>query len=667
MSQPLRRLIPQARTLITKESFRDQSFGRLDGYVEDIGRTIDAEPLVRVVQTAMKIFPPRDEKSDSWLAPRVHASLRLFRSEAADQGIWDYLSVLVLRDYVIWRMAGEDGLVNDVDRIIGSFRHQAVARLWWAAELSRNGADYRPTEEAFSSQDAVNYLTNVDAFHNRPAALAYIRFIGHTRGTTPIKQTAIETGRTLNHVLTTIVLDSFAPDSGGDMNAAARWIAQAPDMTLMDSALPQGPDEPPVLEEKIYAVEQLLERLMEEHRWPEVVDWTRRWIAVAQSRELTEPALPIFPIPAGNGSKVDVAQEDVPHDATEKGVTAPDATEKDITAPDATEKNITVPAATEKDAAAPAAVSYERFAQALRDDLGVEPSDQTRALFDNVSNEHDTSHNPGGSPFDHRGEGLAKNKETVEAMSAPGSTISPDAVSARARETLAPSEPLLADSTELGDAHAAVVETAESVYEQLSPEQQPIARRIFVQLTELGEGTLDTARRVTIEELILRPEDRASVFATLKRLSDAHVLTSDEAAVQLADAALIHEWERLREWLDEDREALRLQRHLAHAAQEWEVMLRDSSALYRGARLAQALEWAKTNADLTSTREREFLDASNQAAECEEQRLAEVETRRAEEEHRAAMQWRQRAFYFAAAMILMTIIAAAGVYVLLQP
>ena len=238
MSQPLRRLIPQARTLITKESFRDQSFGSLDGYVQDILRPIDIEPLVRVVQAAMQIFPRRDEESDGWLAPRVHASLRLFRSEAADQGIWDYLSVVVLRDYIIWRMAGEDGLVNNVDRIIGPFRHQAVARLWWAAELSRNGADYRPTEQAFSSQDAVNYLTNVDAFHNRPAALAYIRFIGRRSGTTPIKQMAIETGKTLNHVLTTIVLDSFAPDSGSDMNANERWIAEAPDVTLMNSALP---------------------------------------------------------------------------------------------------------------------------------------------------------------------------------------------------------------------------------------------------------------------------------------------------------------------------------------------------------------------------------------------------------------------------------------------
>jgi len=174
----------------------------LDGYVQDLSRPIDIEPLVRVVQTALRIFPRGTRNQTVGWAPARHAALRLFRSEAADQGIWDYLSVVVLRDYIIWRMAGEDGLVNEYDRIIGPFRHQAVARLWWAAELSRNGAELWPTEAVFSYKDAVNYLTNVNAFHNRPAALAYIRFISHTSGTAPIKQMAIETGQTLNHVLT---------------------------------------------------------------------------------------------------------------------------------------------------------------------------------------------------------------------------------------------------------------------------------------------------------------------------------------------------------------------------------------------------------------------------------------------------------------------------------
>ncbi len=709
MSQPLRRLIPQARTLITKESFCDQSFGNLDGYVQDLPRSVDVEPLVRVVQTAMRIFPHGDEASDGWLAPRVHAALRLFRSEAADQGIWDYLSVLVLRDYIIWRMADKDGLVNDIDRIIGPFRHQAVARLWWAAELSRNGADYGPTEAAFSSQDAVNYLTNVNAFHNRPAALAYIRFISHTSATTPIKQMAIETGQTLNHVLTTLVLDSFAPDSGSDMNAIERWIAAAPDATLLDSALPQGPDEPPVPEEKIYAVEQLLGRLMEEHRWHAVVDWTEQWIAAAQSPELAETAAPIVPGPGGNG----------PKEAIEKDVTAKDIVAKDIVPKEAVAKGV----------AAKEAVLYERFVEALRDDWGVEPSDQTRDLFEKISNKPE-SHPPDGLTLAHLAKELSKDKEIVDATPASGLTVptvavaisvrgdetpvlgepsfmghvgpgdaraatvetagsvveglskdkenvasrpvsglavSMDAVSVRGDETPVLGELPFKGHVGPGDARAAIVETAESVYEELPPEQQALARRIFLQLVELGEGTRGAMRRVTIEELILRLENALPVDAMLKMLGDARLITSDGAAVQIADEALICEWKRLREWLDQDRKDLRVHRHLAQVAQEWEVMQREPGALYRGARLAQALEWAKTNADEISAPVREFLGASKQVAEREGQSLAEAEARRAEKEHRAAMRWRQRALYLAVVMVIIALVAAASVYLALQP
>src|SRR5207253_10832856 len=50
---------------------------------------------------------------------------------------------------------------------------------------------------------------------------------------------------------------------------------------------------------------------------------------------------------------------------------------------------------------------------------------------------------------------------------------------------------------EAGGVRGAIAQTAESVYrDQFSAQEQVIARRIFVRLTELGEGTQDTRRRV---------------------------------------------------------------------------------------------------------------------------------------------------------------------------
>src|SRR4051794_2874114 len=45
-------------------------------------------------------------KSDSWLAPRLHACLRLSRAQASDKGVWHWLAVALGSSYVEWRWGG---------------------------------------------------------------------------------------------------------------------------------------------------------------------------------------------------------------------------------------------------------------------------------------------------------------------------------------------------------------------------------------------------------------------------------------------------------------------------------------------------------------------------------------------------------------------------------
>ena len=86
-------------------------------------------------------------------------------------------------------------------------------------------------------------------------------------------------------------------------------------------------------------------------------------------------------------------------------------------------------------------------------------------------------------------------------------------------------------------------------------------------------------------------------------------MTSDDGVVELAHEALARAWPRLRGWLDDDVEGQRILRHLAAAADAWDAMGRPDSELYRGVRLAQALEWRdRADPDLTPT-EQAFLDA----------------------------------------------------------
>ena len=127
----------------------------------------------------------------------------------------------------------------------------------------------------------------------------------------------------------------------------------------------------------------------------------------------------------------------------------------------------------------------------------------------------------------------------------------------------------------------------------------------------------------------------------------------------------------LRAWLDEDRAGLRLHQHLADSAQEWERLGLDPDALYRGARLAQAREWADAHPSELIPLERSFLEASltqvereaaareaqqqreldsaRRTAEAERQR-AESEGRRAEEQQHASRRLRRRAMYLSAAL-----------------
>ena len=193
---------------------------------------------------------------------------------------------------------------------------------------------------------------------------------------------------------------------------------------------------------------------------------------------------------------------------------------------------------------------------------------------------------------------------------------------------------------ESGGVHGAIAQTAETAFQQLDASQQALARYIFLQLTvpaPLEEGTQDVCRRTPLSELAPSPEAAGAVEAVLQSLAEAGLITLDQGLAEIAHEALIHAWPALRKWLDERRESLRIHRQLTADAQEWQRLTHDPAAVYRGARLAQALEWAEGHADQFSPLEQEFLefskfvverDAAARAARSEAQRQNKVESAR---------------------------------------
>ncbi|MET0826527.1 MAG: AAA family ATPase, partial [Acidimicrobiales bacterium] len=167
----------------------------------------------------------------------------------------------------------------------------------------------------------------------------------------------------------------------------------------------------------------------------------------------------------------------------------------------------------------------------------------------------------------------------------------------------------LAGYRDAGGARGAIARTAEAVYtEQLDADQQVVARALFIALTELGEGTEDTRRRAPRSELVERAGSPAALDEVVETLVAARLITVGDDSAEVAHEAVIREWPRLRDWLDEDRDTLRAMRHLASSAREWDEGGREPADLYRGPRLAAGID-AAARGSLTSA-EREFLEAS---------------------------------------------------------
>src|SRR4029453_14376561 len=93
-----------------------------------------------------------------------------------------------------------------------------------------------------------------------------------------------------------------------------------------------------------------------------------------------------------------------------------------------------------------------------------------------------------------------------------------------------------------------------------------------------------------------RPPTRAEVEhdepevmrRVVEALTEARLLTVDDATVQIAHEALLHSWPRLHAWIEDYRDDLRTRQRISHAAAEWQEEQRDPDLLYRGTPLLSA-------------------------------------------------------------------------------
>jgi WD40 repeat protein/DNA-binding XRE family transcriptional regulator len=217
---------------------------------------------------------------------------------------------------------------------------------------------------------------------------------------------------------------------------------------------------------------------------------------------------------------------------------------------------------------------------------------------------------------------------------------------------------------------------AESLYRGLTEPEQAAARQLFLRLVTLGEGIEDTRRRVLMSELISVAEAGAkredgeakqgdgALHRVLDLFGRYRMLTFDrnpltrEPTVEVAHEALLRSWGRLRDWLDESRESLHVQRRLMTSAAEWQASGKQPSYLASGSRLAQfeglATHAADSGGVALTVEERAYLAASQEDERRQEKKEQERQTRESVLQKRAASRLR----YLASGLAIFLIVAA---------
>ncbi|BAY26639.1 WD-repeat protein [Calothrix sp. NIES-2100] len=160
---------------------------------------------------------------------------------------------------------------------------------------------------------------------------------------------------------------------------------------------------------------------------------------------------------------------------------------------------------------------------------------------------------------------------------------------------------------EIGKVEAALARYADQVYNQLCFEDKERAQRIFIQLVHPGEGTEDTRR------LAIRAEVGEENWDLVTRLADARLVVTgwDEKTgletVEIVHEALIRSWEKLHQWMQQDRNFRQWQELLRIAMRTWESSGFDEGALLRGKPLTDAEDWQQKRPHQLSKSEQNFI------------------------------------------------------------
>lgn len=161
----------------------------------------------------------------------------------------------------------------------------------------------------------------------------------------------------------------------------------------------------------------------------------------------------------------------------------------------------------------------------------------------------------------------------------------------------------------IGQVKGALADYASNKYENLTEKEKEHAQCIFIQLIHPNEGTEDTRRLSTRDEVGEDNWNLVIKLASFRLVVTNRIEDTGKETVEIVNEALIQEWKTLQDWIERNREFRIWQEGLKTRIKECND---GKGELLSKVRLRIAKEWLKTHGQQISKEEKNFIKKSQQ-------------------------------------------------------
>ena len=164
----------------------------------------------------------------------------------------------------------------------------------------------------------------------------------------------------------------------------------------------------------------------------------------------------------------------------------------------------------------------------------------------------------------------------------------------------------------LGGIGGALNQKADQFYEGLTQEEQEQCKHIFLELVKTGERMEVTKRRVVKDDFANKNIEEAPIKLLLDKLkgSETRLVVEDNEYLEISHEALIQNWAKLKDWIEENRKNIEFRGNLANDVEKWEERDRHQDYLYTGLKYAELENWVKNHPNSLKGPQEEFLNRS---------------------------------------------------------